>query len=152
MIRYIALIMLFATSAVADPVLDEAEVNCLTKAIYYEARNEILEGQYSVAQVIENRVNHPKWPDTFCKVIAQGEEKRDKCQFSFMCDGKHERMGDPEAKLLAQTVAQQIMIAEDQYYVGNATHYFAEYITPPYWAKHFEPIAIIATHIFMEGW
>jgi spore germination cell wall hydrolase CwlJ-like protein len=62
----------------------ESDFECLTEAVYYEAGNQSLSGMLDVAQVIENRVNHKSWSDSYCKVIRQ------KSQFSYYWDGKPE--------------------------------------------------------------
>jgi N-acetylmuramoyl-L-alanine amidase len=60
--------------ATADP----HEVNCLTEAVYFEARGESHLGKLAVANVILNRTKvAEKFPDTVCGVIKQ------KGQFSY---------------------------------------------------------------------
>ena len=69
-------------------------ITCLAVAIYFEARSEPIAGQLAVAQVVLNRVADERYPDTVCEVIMEGptypsgHPVRDKCQFSFWCDGK----------------------------------------------------------------
>ncbi len=48
---------------------NHTEISCLSKAVYFEARGESLEGQLAVAQVIMNRVSHKRYPKTTCSVI-----------------------------------------------------------------------------------
>ena len=43
----------------------------LALAVWREARGESLRGRCLVAQVIENRVTDPRWPDTYVGVITQ---------------------------------------------------------------------------------
>lgn len=43
----------------------------LALCVWREARGESLLGKMLVAQVIENRVTDPKWPDTYIGVITQ---------------------------------------------------------------------------------
>ena len=59
--------------------------HCLAIAMYYEARNQPIDGQLAVAQVIMNRVESPRYPDTVCEVVWQPK------QFSFTHDGLPER-------------------------------------------------------------
>ena len=61
-----------------------AEVEWLTKGIYFEARNQPMLGQFRVAEAIANRVRRSEWPNTYEGVIRQGEKRRNRCQFSFM--------------------------------------------------------------------
>ena len=73
------------------------ELQCLSEAIYFEARGEPLIGQLAVGNVIMNRVSSPRFPNTICKVVHQGRKingqmVRNKCQFSYYCDGKTESL------------------------------------------------------------
>lgn len=43
----------------------------LALCVWREARGETARGKTLVAQVIENRVQDPRWPDTYVKVITQ---------------------------------------------------------------------------------
>ena len=57
---------------------------CLAMAVYYEARSESRDAQMAVAEVILNRVNSPKFPNTICEVVKQDKgPKAYDCQFSF---------------------------------------------------------------------
>ena len=56
----------------AQPVPQgDAEWQCLTEALYFEARGESLQGQIAVAEVILNRVDSPLYPRSVCKVVKQ---------------------------------------------------------------------------------
>ena len=73
-----------------------ATITCLAQNIYFEARDQPTVGQMAVAYVVLNRVHHPAWPDTVCDVIREGPTYswkqdypiRNRCQFSWYCDGK----------------------------------------------------------------
>ena len=60
---------------------------CLTEAIYFEARSETLEGQFAVGEVILNRVDSRKFPNSVCGVVSQGAHRLHACQFSYNCAG-----------------------------------------------------------------
>ena len=64
------------------------ELDCLTTAIYFEARGEPDIGQAAVAQVVLNRVKSERYPKSVCGVVYQNSRARNRCQFSFACDGK----------------------------------------------------------------
>ena len=57
------------TALPATPL--DAEARCLTRAVFFEARGEPLEGQLAVAQVILNRTTSGKYPISVCGVIDQ---------------------------------------------------------------------------------
>ena len=77
-----------------------SEVTCLADNIYFEARNQGLAGQLAVVNVVVNRVADSRYPDTICEVVKQGPTRlswkgtgelipiRNRCQFSWYCDGK----------------------------------------------------------------
>ena len=67
---------------------------CLTEALYFEARGESVAGQFAVAEVILNRVDHVNYPDTVCGVVNQGTGRRFACQFTYTCDGRPETVTD----------------------------------------------------------
>ena len=93
----------FASIGALDGARD---LDCLTQAVYYEARGETPKGQAAVAQVVLNRVRHPAFPKTICAVVFQGAGKRKTdCQFSFVCDGSMRLDRDDEAWDKAQHVA-----------------------------------------------
>ena len=57
------------TSRYAELTTDEIET--LARLVYLEARGECAEGQQAVAEVVLNRVAHPRFPDTLDGVIYQ---------------------------------------------------------------------------------
>lgn len=107
-----------------------ADEEWLAKAIYFEARNEPTEGQAAVAKVVLNRLDDPRWPKSIKAVVSEGETKRNRCQFSFMCDGKPEHIKDKKAWKRALHIASEVLSnwrsGED---MGCAHSYRADYVT-----------------------
>lgn len=139
-----------------EHVFSAAEQKCLAEGIYFEARGEDVKGQAAVAQVILNRVRNPAYPSTICGVVYQNRTWRNRCQFSFACDGTRPRVRSEEHYRMAQEVgmavtAGKIFIPE----VGSATHYHATYVNPR-WARTMEKMKKIGLHIFYRthggGW
>ena len=135
----------FSTIEVAK--LDGEERTCLAQAIYYEARSESRVGQMAVADVVLNRVASPVYPDTICDVVFQGSTRKTGCQFSFTCDGSmRARLNERkwrESEMLAGAVLAGIRKPVSRY----ATHYHADYVSPP-WADTLTPTATIGAHKF----
>lgn len=127
----------------------DAELACLTEAIYFEARGESINGQIAVAEVIINRANSPIFPNSICEVIKQGAQNLNRCQFSYKCDGEPEYMTERKAKKRAADVAILMMKGERRGLSGNATHYHADYVDP-YWASKLKKTATVGTHIFYK--
>ena len=120
---------------------------CLTEALYFEARGENLVGQVAVAEVILNRVDSKSYPNSVCGVIQQGQYQRNACQFSFICDGKVEHIGDREAFEELGKVAWVMLQGKPRILTGKATHYHAASVLPR-WAKRLVRTARIGDHIF----
>ena len=60
-----------ARSAAAATQISQRDLQCLAEALYFEARGEGSQGQRAVAEVILNRVDHPRFPKTVCGVVNQ---------------------------------------------------------------------------------
>lgn len=120
---------------------------CLTAAIYFEARDQPFEGQYAVAEVVMNRVESPRFPDTVCGVVKQdlGKGKHD-CQFSFYCDGKPEEFNNQQAYDRAIIIA-ALTLDEPYNFAAGALFYHADYVLPK-WAARLEERTVIGKHIF----
>ena len=103
-----------------------SDEDCLSLAIYYEARSETEQGQHAVAQVVLNRVRDPNYPDDVCAVVFQGFERRTGCQFSFTCDGSVRRRPVRIGWAAARRRARSALAGYVDDAVGRATHYHAD--------------------------
>jgi spore germination cell wall hydrolase CwlJ-like protein len=130
------------------------QVQCMALNIYYEARGSNLADQAAVADVVLNRVNDTRYPNTICEVVKQGLQdangnmRRNKCQFSWYCDGKHDKPQDEDRWVEAQSIAWN-MVEENKYrgITEGATHYHADYVEPR-WASTLQLVGRIGAHIF----
>jgi len=130
------------------------EAWCLAQNIYYEARGSNRADRIAVADVVLNRVQDTRYPDTICNVVRQGERYadgsmvRNRCQFSWYCDGRSDWPRDMDAWVDAQQIAYNIL----QWDAGRgltegATHYHADYVNPR-WARSLQLVGRIGVHIF----
>ena len=127
--------------------LDQSrDLECLTQAVYYEARGETPQGQAAVAQVVMNRVRHRAFPKTVCGVVFQGAYDGG-CQFSFACDGSVRKTTDQEAWDRAQKVAARALDGRIFAAVGGATHFHVAGVITD-WGDRMAPVAQIGAHIF----
>ena len=151
------LAMLVATPASAQNVELEKvfpQVQCMALNIYYEARGSNLADRAAVADVVLNRVLDTRYPDTICEVVkeglqdANGNMRRNKCQFSWYCDGKADNPQDEDRWTDAQMIAWNI-VQEGKYrgLTEGATHYHATYVDPR-WASTLQLVGRIGAHIF----
>ena len=118
---------------------------CLSAAVYYEARSEAVDGQRAVAQVVLNRVRDRAFPASVCGVVYQRSSRG--CQFSFACDGSTARAIEPAAWRRAEEVAGAALAGSVYAPVGAATHYHAAYVSP-WWAPSLDRIGAVGSHIF----
>ena len=123
-----------------------ADLECLTDAVYYEARGESVRGQAAVAQVVLNRVKHPAYPKSVCGVVFQGANHRG-CQFSFACDGSMRHGREMLAWNRARGVAARVLAGNVSGYVGAATHYHTTAVSP-FWAPQMLRVATVGVHVF----
>ena len=123
-----------------------ADLECLTDAVYYEARGESSRGQAAVAQVVINRVKHPAFPKSICAVVFQGAG-RSGCQFSFACDGSMNKRRETLAWERARDVATKALAGALRGDVGSATHFHTTAVSPA-WAPQMLRVANVGTHVF----
>ena len=145
-------VMLFAASMAQAQVITEdkhPEHYCLALNIYYEARGSNLADKAAVADVVLNRVEDTRYPNTVCDVVHDGYRKgRRDCQFSWYCDGKSDTPRDQDRWFEAQMISWG-MLEFDKYrgISEGATHYHATYVSPR-WAKSLQMVGRIGAHIF----
>lgn len=133
-------------AAVAQAVPSgDAEWQCLTTALYFEARGESLRGVAAVAEVILNRRDSGLYPGSVCGVVHQASSGG--CQFSYNCDGRSDAIGDRNAWNRVGQVARAMLDGAPRTLTGGATHYHTTAVHPS-WANRFPLTAQIGTHLF----
>lgn len=120
---------------------------CLSEALYFEARGESIKGQFAVAEVILNRVESPRYPDTVCGVINQGTGRKYACQFTYTCDGKPENITERAAWDRVGKVAALSLSTVDRPLTEGATHYHTTAVRPS-WSRKYTRTAKIGVHVF----
>ncbi len=131
------------------PRLDlSASLDCLALNIYHEARGEPLEGKIAVGQVVMNRVGDPDFPAGVCEVVKQGGERpRDRCQFSWWCDGLSDRPDDAGAWEDSKGLAGKILAGGLEDPTRGALWYHADQVTPD-WQLDIVRQSKIGRHVF----
>ena len=124
----------------------ERQLDCLTAALYYEARGEGQAGMEAVAQVIVNRARHPDFPKSLCGVIYQGAGRGRGCQFSFACDGSMRRRTEAALWDRARAVAERAMEGPVSSTVGTSTFFHATRISPNW--RGLQRVATVGRHVF----
>ncbi|QKG70894.1 cell wall hydrolase [Erythrobacter mangrovi] len=118
------------------------ELQCLAGAIYFEARGEPLDGQLAVAQVIVNRAEDRRFPESYCGVVYQ------RSQFSFIKNGNMPRIRTASkawanARAIARIAHRGLWDSK----ASEALYFHATYVRPG-WSRRKVALATIDTHIF----
>lgn len=143
------------TEAVLSARRKARDIQCLATAMYFEARGEPSRGQFIVGRVILNRVASRYYPDDICAVVYQNAQMKNRCQFSFACDGVPNRIRDKDAWQQIKRRAQYLVECDDKCSLAalgrselwTSTHYHADYVSPN-WAKKLQRTGQVGRHIF----
>ena len=148
----------------------EESANCLALNMYHESRNQGTAGVLGVTAVVYNRVNDKRFPNTICGVIKQGPIReswktkktsdpydavyypiKNRCQFSWYCDGKSDTPYDKKRYNELLKFAYIIMNDEISFIdiTDGALFYHADNIRPS-WAKTKKRTTKIGNHIFYK--
>jgi len=143
-----------------------ADVLCLAKNIYFEAGVESTAGKLAVANVTLNRTLGANYPNSICGVVHEGIHRynarieeyvpvRDRCQFSWYCDGLLDDPREGRTWESAQELAKKVLVNHyDKALIDitdGATHYHANWMeTYPKWSKRKKIMASIDRHIFYK--
>jgi spore germination cell wall hydrolase CwlJ-like protein len=134
--------------------ISSRDLVCLQQNIFFEARNQSIDGKIAIAHVTLNRVASNRFPNTVCDVVKQ--HRRGVCQFSWVCD---RNSNTPQLGNIIEARAWHVagMIAHDALTgnlidmagVGDSTHFHANYVNP--WWSSVEAMNYVTTvgdHIF----
>ena len=113
----------------------------LTEALYFEARDQDFIGKMAVGLVIRNRVNSPRYANTFKEVIHEKnwvpKHKKYVCAFSYYCDGRSDKMTDTDSMVQVETVA-RIILSNPQTvidFTSGADLYYNPSLAAPTWSR-----------------
>lgn len=151
------------------------DIHCLAENMYHEARSDGDAGMYAVAMVTINRVYDHRYPNTVCEVVKQGPvreswktrqhkdlpddqriyyPRRHKCQFSWYCDGKSDKMYDTDAFFTAVEIAELVVEGSMGLFplidiTEGATHYHTIEVAPDWrFDRGMTLIGRIGHHLF----
>ena len=158
------------------------EVYCMAQNVYFEARHESMVGKIAVAHVVMNRIEDKRWPNTVCGVVKEGPvreswktkkdptlakedrkyyPRRDRCQFSWYCDGKADMLWvtykdgtiiEQNMTAWRDSVHTALFVINDEWAMDptdGATFYYNPNIANPAWAGKYKETAIFGNHRFM---
>lgn len=122
---------------------------CLADNIYFEARGEPIEGKIAVAEVTLNRVIDDNFPNTICEVVHEGGEIRNRCQFSWYCDGRPEIIVNKRAWKEAFDLSLAFTKIKRTDITNGALFYHSTEVAPA-WARRMEHTITIGDHLFYK--
>ena len=149
-------------------IITQDQAVCLAQNMYFEARNQSWRGIIAVGMVTLNRVSDNRFPDVLCDVVKQGPTSkwwfktkgkivpiRHKCQFSWYCDGKSDKIPKFDIELYNAIFVKAVRMI-GAYNWGSlddmtkgSTHYHADYVYPEWRAQKTKMIQI-GNHIFYK--
>ena len=129
-----------------------ADLTCLARNIYFEARGESVTGQFAVAEVTMNRVTSKRFPDSVCTVV--NEQRWDRIRGRYVgafswteLNALEKPKGVPWEQ--ATKVAVATYDKQEAPKVPGALFYHAERINPR-WSRSKKLVAKIGSHKFYE--
>ena len=142
---------------------ENADILCLAKNIYHEARGEPIEGQIAISNVVINRVKSKQFPNDVCSVVYQKNQisfinrilqiipiNIPGCQFSWTCDSMPDNLFlEKKAWENSQKIADEVFNDLHSDISEGSTHYHSIDVNP-YWAKSLKETVRIRNHIFYK--
>ena len=125
---------------------DAKQVECMAKAIYFEAGNEPMAGRIAVAKVVLNRVQSGYYPHNVCGVVYQRNYQSAGCQFTWACR-KDNRIASQELYEEAIVIAESVMMGFHPDVSLGAT----SFNNRPFRDKGLKQTAKIGNHYFYKN-
>lgn len=131
-------------------VIDLWALSTAARTLWQESRGEPLDGQRAVAHVLVNRIKDGRWGASLGEVCLHhaqfdGWSSAD-ANFSPSCRLHDD---DPELTALAELVTAAIGGESDP--TNGATHYYAPYISPPFWTVGANFCGKFGSQLFYKG-
>jgi spore germination cell wall hydrolase CwlJ-like protein len=136
-----------AIDPVGEEPLDNA-ITCLSRTIYWEAKNEGAASMEAIASVVMNRLGHKGFPNTICGVVKQGHEQG-ACQFSWWCDGRSDDAEEDMHYAIAKEIARKALNRNLPDRTGGAM-YFRQRKASPGWSAEYIKTVEIGEHVFYK--
>lgn len=106
-------------------------VDCLSEALYFEARGTTVAGERAVGEVILNRARDSRFPASVCGVIDQ--RYNGACQFSYRCDSiPNDQFNEPASLAQSRAIAYELLTDRGDD-ITNGALFFHAASMPPGW-------------------
>lgn len=117
----------------------KADIECLARNVYHEARGESLHGQIAVAQVTVNRVESGEFQSSICRAVYADR------QFSWTI--KPKSIKDIKAWEASVAVATAVLTKSIHLPDFKALYFHTKQVKPT-WNRNKRVLAVIGNHIF----
>lgn len=120
------------------PTMKERDVDILARTIFGEAEGNNKADAIAIAWVVKNRLGKASWPDTVAEVCLQ--------PYQFSCwnagDPGRERIAKAEGTWFMQcrSIAEAVIEGKLRDETRGSTHYYADYVKLPKWARGHLPV------------
>lgn len=121
---------------------DNKQIDCISKAAYFESRGQPEKGQLAVIFTVLNRVKDNRFGDTPCKVVYSPN------QYSWTRN-KH-TVKDKDSYTKAKELVLETIRGEHRDPTKGATHFHAKYVSPS-WAKRMDCTITVGDHKFYRS-
>lgn len=119
---------------------NDAELECMAKVVHHEAANQTREGQLAVAQLIMNRLESGRFPDTVCSVVNQPGQ--------FFNTASYNPRRSSKTWSTAVDVSREAMVGTTADIIPGALFYHAAYQAPNRFFRTRARAAVLGDHIF----
>ncbi len=105
------------------------DLDCLSEALYFEARGTTVAGERAVGEVILNRAADTRFPASVCGVVDQ--RYNGSCQFSYRCDSiPNDQFSEPASLAQSRSIALELLIDRDEDITNGALFFHAKFMEP----------------------
>lgn len=106
-----------------------ADLDCLSEALYFEARGTTTDGERAVGEVIMNRASDSRFPASVCGVVDQ--RYNGSCQFSYRCDAiPNDYFSEPASLAQSRSIALELLIDRGDDITSGALFFHAAWMEP----------------------
>jgi N-acetylmuramoyl-L-alanine amidase len=141
--KALAVALLFvSTETQAAYSLNKSEIDCISYAVYHEARGESVKGWAWVIDVIQNRSKSKLYPKNPCAVIKQ------RSQFSFW-RAERAKIRNKKSRRLYSEISKLVRSGRWRGVSKGSMWYHAKYVKPR-WRKSLIRVASVGEHVFYK--
>ena len=136
--KKLLLALILALSTTNALAYSNADVDCMSKTIFYEANMEPLEGKVAVGYVLINRANNENKPKSICSIV------KEPYQFSWYQPGKLTQKTPVDYRWLAREILDGFHSEPTE----GASYFHRTTKHRPAWTRNLQLVGIIGHHTF----